>query len=135
MINERYTLTPRSVRCIRHREDPFYEHLVQHKHLGPLVPSAPEPQKLTSGLSRYFLPEAPGEAMLPGCSIDHILHSWSCTDRPKGYYASHLLVYLLKSLLLLRAPIKIVLLLGHLMKKAHKLAVTQNMHCAEVQNT
>jgi len=76
----------------------------------------------------------PGEAVLPGCSVDHILHSWCCTDEPKGYYVSYLLVDMLKSLLLLRAPLKIVLLSGHSIKRAQKLTVTPNMCCAETHN-
>lgn len=73
--------------------------------------------------------------MLPGCSVERILHSWSCMGRPKGYYVSYLLVGLHKSLLLLGAPIKTVLLSRHLTKRAHRLTVTQNMHCEGTRNT
>lgn len=72
--------------------------------------------------------------MLPGCSVGHILHSWFCMGRPKGYYVSYLLVDLHKCLLLLGAPIKTVLS-GHLIKRDHKLTVTQNMHCEGTHNT
>lgn len=52
------------------------------------------------------VPQALGEAMLPSCSVEHILHNWSCTDGSKCYHSSHLLFDLLKVLLCLRVVFK-----------------------------
>jgi len=68
--------------------------------------------------------------MLPSCSAEYILHSWSCPDRLKSYHMSHLLLDLLKGLLL-KAPLEIVLLSCYLIERAHKLIITWNTHSPE----
>lgn len=59
--------------------------------------------------------------MLPSCSVESILHNWSCTDGSKGYHSSYLLFNLLKLLPLLTAILKI-LLSGQLIERAHELS-------------
>ena len=57
--------------------------------------------------------------MLPSCSVEYILHIWSCPDGPKSYRPSYLLFELLKGLLLLKAPLKGVLLLDYSVERVH----------------
>lgn len=51
--------------------------------------------------------------------------------RVKGYCMSYFLFDLLKVLLLLTAPSKMILLLGLLIERTHKLSITWNMHSPE----
>jgi len=79
---------------------PQYPQLLKHRFW---------PQLLLGVLCQRL---APGKAMHPSCSTEPILYRWFCTDRPKGYCVRYLLFHLLKGLLFLRAPLKIVLLSG-----------------------
>lgn len=66
--------------------------------------------------------------MLPSCRVKCISHGWSCPNRPKSYHKSYFLSDLLKGLLMLKDPLDLVLLPGHLIEEANKLTITENVH-------
>ena len=90
---------------------------------GPLILCIPDSKTpgSTPSLPWCSLPETPGRAILPGCSVEHIFNILSCPDWPEGYCMNNLPFNLFKGLLL-TAPFKIVLL-GHLIERAYSLTV------------
>lgn len=76
-----------------------------------------------------FWGEAPDGVVFPGCSVKHVSHFLPCLDWLKVY---HTICDHFKGLSLLRATVEMVLL-GHLLERAHNLTVT--MHSQETQTT
>ena len=94
----------------------------------------PKPQGSASSLPWCFLPHTPGWAILPGFGVEHVFNILSCPDWSRGYSMNYFWSNLFKCLLLLRAPLKILLLLGHLIEKVYNLAVIWDVHPPKPQN-
>lgn len=87
-----------------------------------------------SSLPWDFLPEAPSEAILPGCGVEHIFYILSCPDWPKGYRMSYLLFNLFKGFLLLKSPGEIVLPFGQLIEKVYNQTIIWTVRSPETHN-
>ncbi|KAJ7423136.1 hypothetical protein BTVI_10931 [Pitangus sulphuratus] len=97
--------------------------------------SAPESKWVALGLTRHLLSEAPEKTIIHSCRVEYILHIWSCPDWPKGYSMGNLLLNLLKCLLLFRAPLEIILLVGYQIERAYDLTVLGDVPPPETYGT
>ena len=87
------------------------------------------------GQPQVSLPQTQSRTFLSSSSGEDILYILSHPYWPQGHSSGYLLFNLLKSLLLLRSPHKIILLLRHLIKEAYNEAIVWNMHSTEVHYT